>query len=307
MTQKLLVWTLFSLSMAITTISHAAVYKLPLPGNDVIGQVKTTYALPGQTLDDIARQYDVGHYEIIEANPTVNPTRVLPFEKITIPAQYILPPGPRQGIVINLAELRLFYYPQNSNTVETFPVGIGMFGNVTPEGEFEIIEKMDHPVWHVPKQVQRDLAKRGILVPKVMAAGPDNPLGDYALRLNNWSYLIHGTNEPPTIGRRASSGCLHMFPEDIEGLFPKVPNHTHVSIINMPFKAGWSGNNLYFEAHQPLHETRTAMGRNHAVYWNKAIKSAVEGINPSPKINWPVLKTVGTAQAGIPEVIAKIT
>jgi L,D-transpeptidase ErfK/SrfK len=304
--QKILISTLAALGLCSAATSHAATYQLPLPGNDVIGHVQIAYAQPGQSIDDVARQYDIGFYEILAANPHVNPQNLMPYQKLVIPTQFILPNAERKGIVVNVAELRLYYYPANSNIVETYPIAIGMEGSNTPLGQYHIVEKVKDPKWYVPAEVEALMAKQGTLLPKVMNSGPDNPLGYYEMRLNKLSYLIHGTNVPATIGRRASAGCMHMFPEDIEYLFGRTPVNTTVNIVDQPFLAGWSGNQLYFTAQQPIHEDRTNMAFNYMRYWNAAVESAIEGMNPAPTINWQVVKQVGSEQTGIPAVIAAL-
>jgi L,D-transpeptidase ErfK/SrfK len=305
--RKWLTMVLLSMGLAATaTTASAATYQLPLPADSVIGQIQTVHAQPGLSLDDIARQYDIGYYEILEANPHVNPQNIKPYETITIPSQFILPNTPREGIVVNLAELRLYYYPPGTHTVQTYPIGIGMQGSNTPVGQYYIIEKEKNPVWYVPKQVQSAMIQQGWLLPRSVPAGPNNPLGDYAMRLNIPSYLIHGTNVPPTIGRRASAGCMHMFPEDIAYLFPQIALNTPVTIINQPFKAGWAGTQLYFQAREPLHEDKRTILSNYSSLWNQAIQNAIAGITPPPAINWQTVKQAGAEQSGIPVVIANI-
>lgn len=301
---KIFTYVLAAVGLTTTISGEAATYKMPLPGDTVIGHVQVAYAQPGQTIDDVAREYDIGYYEILAANPHVNPENMLPYQKLVIPTQFILPKTNYEGIVVNIAELRLYYFEPNSNLVQTYPVAIGMAGSSTPIGEYTIIEKITHPNWHVPAQVEAEMAKKGVLLPKVMAAGPDNPLGDYAMRLNNYSYLIHGTNVPATIGRRASAGCMHMFPEDIKYLFPQIANHTKVTIVDQPFLAGWSGNQLYFKAQQPLYEDRANMAFNYRQYWKEAIQLAIAGINPKPAIQWDKVTQIGKEQTGVPGVIA---
>ena len=285
--------------------AYAATYTLPLPGDQVVGQVQTAFIQPHQTIDDVAREYDVGYYEILAANPHVNPLHLMPYQAVTIPSQFILPPQPWSGIIVNIAELRLYYFPAGQHIVQTYPVAIGMEGSGTPVGHFHIIEKIIHPDWYVPASVQAEMAKQGLLLPKIMPAGPDNPLGDYALRLNKPTYLIHGTNVPATIGRRASAGCMHMFPEDIEPLFSKVPDGTNVVIIDQPFMAGWSGKLLYFKAEQPLHEERSNLAANYPRYWRETIEDALTTQNTAVKIDWHLVQQAGKEQTGVPVVIAE--
>lgn len=210
------------------------------------------------SLVELARHYDVGYNEITAANPRVDPFVPVVGISVAIPRIWILPDVPMQGgIVINLAEMRLYYfYPQTRGLVETFPVGIGDEGWDTPTGTFRIIEKMVNPAWHVPASVRRQRPE----LPKILPPGRDNPLGSHALRLSNGRILIHGTNRPFGIGRRVSHGCIHLYPEDIATLFRKVPLGTSVTIVRQQVKTagaqGWvvveihddGGGNLEHEA-----------------------------------------------------------
>lgn len=283
--------------------ASAATYLLPPPGDNVLGFSHYAFIQPGQTLQDVARANDIGYYDIIQANPHINPEDVKPWEKILIASTYILPDAPREGIVVNTASLRVFYYPPNSNTVETFPAGMGMQGQATPTGQFHIIEKMDHPAWYVPAGEMTAMAKEGMYLPKVMPAGPENPLGEYALRLNKRTYLIHGTNTPPTVGRRASAGCLHLFPEDILSLFNQVDVGTSVNIVDQPFKAALVGDTVYFQAYQPLHEDRIFWGTNPKAIWQNVINQTIAGVNPAPQIDWQKAQDMVQAQTGVVEPI----
>jgi len=285
----------------------AATYLLPPPGDNLVGFSHYAFIQPGQTLQDVARANDIGYYDIIQANPHINPEDVKPWEKIFIPSTYILPDVPRTGIVVNTASLRLFYYPDHSNQVVTFPAGMGMQGMATPTGQFHIIEKMDHPSWYVPASEMAAMAKQGMYLPKVMPPGPENPLGEYALRLNARTYLIHGTNMPPTIGRRASAGCLHLFPEDILSLFNQVDVGTSVNIVNQPFKATLVGNAVYFQAYQPLHEDRIFWGTNPTSVWQGVIHQALAGTNTSAQIDWLKAQDMVLAQTGVVQQIGTLS
>lgn len=232
----------------------AAEYPLPLPGNDIVGEIRTVTTRFEDTLSDIARANDLGYAEITAANPGVDPW--LPGEgvEILLPTQYILPPGPRQGIVINLPELRLYYYPEGAHRVITHPLGIGREGWSTPTGETRITGKRQHPTWTPPESIRKEYEAEGTPLPQVIGPGPDNPLGDYALYLGMPGYLLHGTNKPYGVGMRVSHGCIRLYPEDIESLFPRVPVGTPVRIINEPYKLGWRDGQLYLEAHAPMSE-----------------------------------------------------
>ncbi len=236
--------------------AQGAEFPMPAPGNDLIGEVYTVAVREGETLLDIARDHGLGYNEIIAANPGIDPWLPHPGTKITIPARYVLPNGPRTGIVVNLAEMRLYYYPPAKEgaprTVMTFPVGIGQEGWATPTGKARILVKDKDPVWTVPESILAESIAEGDPLPRVVPPGPDNPLGKYALRLDMVGYLIHGTNKPYGVGRRISHGCIRMYPEDIEVLFDRVEVGARVEIINQPYKLGLDGDALYLESHEPV-------------------------------------------------------
>lgn len=297
--------SLFALVLASTTF--AAVYDLPANGDSVIGANQDVGVKAGDTASTFARRNDIGYYQLLEANPTLDPLHVGQVSHLLVPNQVILPDAPREGIVINLAELRLYYYPQGTNKVVTYPVGIGRIGSgnqwQTPTGDLTIIEKQKDPEWRVPDSVKADLAKRGKPLPDVVPAGPDNPLGDYMMRLSNITYLIHGTNKPYVVGRRTSAGCVDMYPEDIEQLFNAVPLGTKVTIVNQPFKAGWLNGQLYFEAHRPLREQRMAYAGNYENLWNTALKNATTGHTVA--LNQEQVQAVAQKETGVAVVIAQ--
>ena len=294
---------LLSFSILVFSSVEAATYELPAKGIDTIGKVQHIRLSSGQALTDIARKYDIGYYELVEANPRVNPVHLVNGTPITIPSRYVLPDAPRKGIVINLAELRLYYYPKGSNKVVTMPVGIGRQGWDTPTGTFKVIQKIKNPAWHVPKSVAEDMAQNGVILPKVVPAGPNNPLGQYAMRLSLPSYLIHGTTVPAGVGRRVSAGCIRMFPEDIKALFAMVPNSTPVTIVNQPYKLGYDGKQLVMESHKPLSEMRHKYSDNLQAIWVDAIDNFMaEQKNPTV-VNWSQVDVVARAQMGIPQSI----
>lgn len=233
-------------------------FPVPPEGDDIVGRVQVAIAREGDTLPEIARRYNLGYEEIIAANPGVNPWRPGPGTTVVLPTAFILPGGAREGLVLNLASMRLFYYPKpeegQAAEVITHPVGIGREGWHTPQGTTRIIQKTANPTWTVPASVRREHAAQGDPLPAVVPPGPDNPLGEYAMRLSMPSYLIHGTNKPWGVGMRVSHGCIRMYPEDIARLFPEVPVGTPLRIINEPYLAGWRDGQLYLEAHTPLAE-----------------------------------------------------
>jgi L,D-transpeptidase ErfK/SrfK len=228
------------------------------PGSDVVGEVQVIRARHEDTFVDIARAYDLGYDEIVAANPGVDPWLPGAGTRIVLPTQFVLPTAPRQGIVLNVAAKRLFYFPPprpgELPQVVTHPVGIGREDWATPLGTTKVVAKTRDPVWVVPPSIRREHAAEGRPLPARVPPGPDNPLGRYALRLGLPAYLIHGTNKPGGIGMRVSHGCVQLFPEDIESLFAEVPVGTPVQIVNQPLLLGWRGGNLYLEVHPPLED-----------------------------------------------------
>ena len=222
----------------------------------VVGRPQIVYTDAENTLSDLAREYGLGYDEIVAANPDVNPW--LPGDRtpVLLPTQYIVPNVPREGIVLNIAARRLFYFPAvpegQSQTVLTFPIGIGRIGWETPTGTTEVVSKAVDPHWYVPASVRREHAEMGDLLPSVVPPGPDNPLGSHVLKLAMPGYLIHGTNQPYGVGMRVSHGCVRLYPENIELLYSLVESGETVRIVNEPYLLGWRTGELYFEAHAPL-------------------------------------------------------
>ncbi len=238
--------------------SRSEVYELPPEGFDVIGAVATVTARYEDTLVDIARHHGLGYQDIVRANPDVEVW--LPGEgtEVILPTRFVLPPGPREGLVLNLAEYRMYYFPKPRDGepayVYTYPMSIGRMDWETPLGQTRIVAMAKNPAWYPPQSVRDEHAADGDPLPRVVPAGPQNPLGTRALRLGLPGYLIHGTNRPAGVGMRVSHGCIRMFPEDIEFLFQHVTVNTSVRIINAPVKIGWDGEDLVAEVH-PLLET----------------------------------------------------
>ncbi len=296
-------WLCCVLLVLVMTPAFAIVYNLPINGDTIVGSNQVATVKIGDNLSAFARRNDAGYYELLEANPRLDPMRLPSGMRLLVPHQFILPDAPRVGIVINLAELRLYYYPPGSNTVMTYPIGIGRVGGnwQTPTGQLTVIQKKQDPDWRVPRSVAEDMAKRGIILPEVIPAGPDNPLGAYMMRLSNYTYLIHGTNRPQGVGRRTSAGCIRMYPEDIEELFALVPVSTKVTIVNQPFKAGWLNGQFYFEAHEPLREQRATYAGHYDSLWNAAINDATA--NRAASVDWSKVQSLVKKQTGVPEAV----
>ncbi|SDN87752.1 L,D-transpeptidase family protein [Vreelandella arcis] len=231
-------------------------FYLPEEG-DVIGKRYTiTIDNPKDTLIDVARRHNIGYEEIRMANPDVSIWVPGEGTEVVIPARYILPPAEREGIVINLSELRLYYYPADKpGIVETYPVSVGREEFATPVGKTKTTIKVKDPAWSPPSSMRREAAARGEPAPSIVPPGPDNPLGRHAILLGLPSYLIHGTNRPEGVGMRVSRGCIRMYPEDIESLYERVPSGTPVNLIDAPFKAGWaSDGTLFVQSYPQLEE-----------------------------------------------------
>ena len=240
----------------------AEVFDLPPAGNDVVGAMTTIQARADDTLIEIARRHGLGYQDIVRANPDVDTW--LPGEgtEVVLPTRYVLPPGQRRGLILNLPEYRLYYFPEPSPgeaaVVMTYPISIGRMDWETPLGRTSVISKVRNPAWYPPASVRAEHAADGDPLPRIVPPGPDNPLGKYAMRLGLPGYLIHGTNRPAGVGMRVTHGCIRLFPEDIGFLFGQVGLNTTVRIINEPVKIGWNGDELVIEVHQALEITSPA-------------------------------------------------
>lgn len=271
---------------------------------DLIGQVTQYRIKEKDNLYAIARQHGIGIVEILSANPGTDPWKPEPGTILTLPSIHVLPPEPRDGIVINLSELRLFYFP-GDGTAYTFPIGIGKDGWETPTGETTIIRKRKNPTWTPPDSIRAENPD----LPEIIEAGPNNPLGAYAMNLDWPGYVIHGTNRPNGIGKRSSHGCIRLYPEDIEQLFMLVEVGTPVTIIDTPYKLGWKGDTLYLE----VTPTQT-QGDTIAKYQKPSPQSTTEIYSKLEDaianlqqrditIDWYAVETAIRERSGIPVVI----
>jgi L,D-transpeptidase ErfK/SrfK len=242
--------------LALASSACAEVFELPPAGQDVVGALITIKAREDDTLLDIARRHGLGYEDIVRANPGVDTWLPGAGTDVVLPTRYVLPPGPRSGVVLNLAEYRLYYFPPSregeSPVVMTFPISIGRMDWATPLGRTSVVAKVRNPSWYPPESIRAEHAAQGDPLPRVVPPGPDNPLGDRAMRLGIPGYLIHGTNRPAGVGMRVTHGCIRMFPEDIGFLFERLPVKTPVRIVNEPVKVGWDGDLLVVEVHRTL-------------------------------------------------------
>lgn len=285
----------------------AAALELPLPpaGDDVVGEVQVIKARYEDTFAGLSETHDLGYLELVAANPGVDPW--LPGEgtDIVLPTRYILPPGPREGIVINLAEYRLYYYPQGQNVVHTFPLGIGREGWGSPVGNARITTMINNPAWYPPQSIRDEHAADGDPLPKVVPPGPDNPLGPYKMNLSMPGYLIHGSNKKFGIGMRVSHGCFRMLNHNVLELAGMVKVGTSVRIIDEPYKFGVSQGKVYLEAHTPLQDEdkhMTLMDK-HAVVINTLLKrDEAAGVL---QLDWEMIRDVIAGEDGLPIQIAE--
>jgi L,D-transpeptidase ErfK/SrfK len=213
--------------------------------------------------------------------------------------------APREGIVINVAEMRLYYYPKakpgQPATVETFPVSIGRGDWKTPVVTTKISGKVKDPSWTPPKSIRAEHAADGDPLPAFVAAGPDNPLGRYALRMTLPSYLIHGTNKQYGIGMQVTHGCMRLYPQDIERLYREVPVGTTVRIINQTYKAGWRQGQLYLEVHPALDGTAVEKLRDKTPMI-EALTSATKAVADYP-IDWDQVDVLDMERSGLPAAV----
>jgi L,D-transpeptidase ErfK/SrfK len=235
-------------------------------GSDIVGYVQQTIVGKEDTLPDIARRFDVGYEEMLTANPGVDPWLPGVGREVVVPTQFVLPAAPHEGVVVNVAAMRIFYFPPHKKgepqVVFTHPIGIGKVGWKTPEGSTKIVSRQKDPVWVVPKSVRDEHAEDGEKLPAQVPPGPDNPLGQYMFRLGWPSYLIHGTNKPYGVGMRSSHGCMRLYPEDIAVFFDLIPIGTKVTVVNQPYLFGSRDGTLYLQAYAVMEDDSRDWSKN---------------------------------------------
>ena len=278
---------------------------------DVVGVLQKTTASAEDTLPDIARRFNVGYEEIVRANPGVDPWLPGKDREIILPTRFVLPDAPRQGVIINVAAMRIYYYPKRAKgepqVVVTHPIGIGKVGWQTPEGTTRIVARVKDPVWVPPVSVRKEHLENGDELPEKVPAGPDNPLGAYMFRLGWPSYLVHGTNKPYGVGMRSSHGCVRLYPEDIAILYETVPIGTPVRVVNQPVLLGWDNDTLYVQAYGALEDdTRD---------WQHGPKSLLRKAGKSPlwqkvrardrDVDWQRARELSLQARGVPVPVTR--
>jgi L,D-transpeptidase ErfK/SrfK len=277
------------------------------PGQSVVGEVQIVMASKDDTLTDIARRFNVGYEEVLRANPKVDPWLPGEGHEISVPTQYVLPNAPYSGVVINIAAMRIYYFPPVKHgervVVLTHPIGIGKVGWKTPEGVTRITRRQKDPTWRVPVSVLKEHHENGDdSLDPVIGPGPDNPLGKYAFYLQWPSYLIHGTNKPAGVGLRSSHGCIRLYPEDIEQFFNMVPLGTEVRVVNQPFLFGWGNDQLYLQPLDVLEDDTRDWSKAQRKLLNKSLTATLQQQLKThhQQIDWDLVAQLTHDPRGIP-------
>ena len=272
---------------------------------DVVGTNSSVLVSREDTLIDIAVRYQLGYNMIRSANPHVDAWLPANGDSVLLPFSVILPSAPREGIVINTPELRLYFYSKNKQnkkaSVTVYPISIGRRDWATPLTETRVTSRVANPSWYPPESIRAEHAARGDLLSKVVPAGSDNPLGSYLLALDIPGYFIHGTNKRFGIGMQVTHGCIRMYPEHIEELYNHAVNSTPVVIINQPFKVGWLDEQLYLEVHHPLELDGHTQVTNHPDIINTL--SSIIQKQPEVIIDWTKVDSVINNATGVPVIV----
>ncbi len=297
------------LTLLVGVPASAATYPLPAEADSVIGEIQYVVTRYEDTLLDIGRRFGIGYEEIVNANPGIDAWVPGAGVRVTIPSRFILPDAPREGIVVNLPEHRLYYFPKQQPgepaVVQTYPVSVGKEDWTTPVGVTRIVDKRVRPTWYPPESVRAEHAAQGRFLARAVPPGPDNPLGEFAMRLGlpGGAYLIHGTNKPTGVGMPVTHGCIRMFPEDIENVFQQVPVNTTVRILHQPSKMGWLGDNLYLEVHGML-EGQKDPETYGLTQLTRAVVAATK--DRAVQLDWKHAEEVFAKATGVPEPLSHL-
>jgi len=281
----------------------ASAREFPLTPNQIaVGDIGEYTTKAKDTLLDVARDNDLGYTQLVMANRAINPWLPGDGKRVVLPNFYLLPDGPRRGIVLNLAEQRVFYFPPKGKTVETYPIGAGVQGWNTPIGLTRIVTKQVHPGWAPPPSIRRERPE----LPAYMPPGPDNPMGDLAMGLAWRGFYLHGTNKPYGVGRNVSHGCIHFYPEDIERLFHEVSVGTPVRVINQETMTGWIDNRLYVAVF-PTKDQVDEIDIEHPITpivppdLMQRVRDAAG--NRADEVDWALVTRLGLERNGIPTAV----
>ncbi|QNF17847.1 L,D-transpeptidase family protein [Aeromonas jandaei] len=300
--KPLLFFLLLALMSALPV--QARSYPLPPTGSRLIGELEDYFIQQDEYLELVGKHTQIGFLALLEANPGVDPYLPKPGTRLTLPTQMLLPDVPREGIVINLPELRLYYFPKGKQEVIVLPIGIGDIGRETPEMTTTVIEKTPDPSWVPGPMVRKSwLEQQGITLPAVVPPGPDNPLGKFAMRLGygKRDYLIHGTNKDFGVGLRVSAGCIRLRPDDIESLFKMVPIGTPVRVINQPVKVAIEPDGRrWLEVHSPLSRTEEELEQGAPL----VLTPEVEQFIAAPEVKQSAVAETLALKNGLPKPIS---
>ena len=295
-----------ALLLGTTQGALAATFPLPPPNDSVVGDVGFDVTREDDTLIDVARRHHLGYEELILANPAVDHWLPPAGTTVTLPTRYILPPGPREGIVVNIAEFRLYYYPKpkkkdKQRVVHVYSISAGREDWQTPQtARTQVVAKVVNPAWYPPKTIRKEHADDGRPLPAIVPPGPDNPLGKLALKLGiKGGYFIHGSSKPFGIGMQVTHGCLRLYPDDMEALFKMVPVGTKVRVIDQPYKTGWKGGVLYLEVHTPALQDSGEPTPAEKPFAEQAIKDALAR-RPNYDVDWDSIDMLLGKPQGMP-------
>jgi L,D-transpeptidase ErfK/SrfK len=270
---------------------------------DLSGRLAFHTARRDDTLVDLAVRYAVGYVELLAANPGIDPWVPPQGARLVIPGAHLLPSGPREGIVVNMGELRLYWYEPGLRP-RSYPIGVAREGFATPRGSTRVTAKRERPTWVLGPSARRDHPELGASVPP----GPDNPLGEHALYLGWPSYLIHGTNEPAGVGRHSSRGCIRLYPQHIAELFARVRIGTPVRVVDEPVKLGWIGGQLYLEVHP---DAKQAVQLDETGHFDpEAPRGLRERVKKAAgaaaaRLDWAQVERAGRERTGVPVAITR--
>ncbi len=302
-------WLVVLLVSSLSLVRPAAAERFPLAedGSNVVGHLQGLVASQADSFVEIGRRFNVGYEELKLANPGVDPWIPGEGTLVVIPSRYVLPDAPRTGIVLNLAEMRLYYYPEPEDggpprEVITHPVSIGQVGWDTPLGTTSVVMKLTDPAWYPSASIRAAAEAEGNPLPAVVPPGPDNPLGRHALGLGFRGYFIHATNKPDGLGMRVSRGCVRMYPEDIARLFADLPVGTPVNIVNQAIKTGWRDGVLFMEAHPGNAELELG-GRPSATDAVRRVVASTSG-EQAKLVRWERVAAVAETLTGIPYAVS---
>jgi L,D-transpeptidase ErfK/SrfK len=271
----------------------------------MIGDLQTITTKYEDTLVHLARRYNVGFVEIRAANPGVDPWLPGSGTRVTIPNQHIIPNAPRDGIVINLPEMRLYYFTSPDEPPATYPIGIGRSGLLTPVGTTTVTRRTVDPLWTPTERMRQEDPE----LPAVVKPGPENPMGTHALYLGWPTYAIHGTDKPYSIGRRQSAGCIRMYPEDILTLYDNVAVGTRVTVVDQPVKTAWVDDDYYIQVHPTQDQSdllsTNSVDRPEFPLRDKDIQTIIKGAGDHvDKLDWAKVRTAVRERRGVPMMVA---